>query len=157
MRKILLGFVILLVLLLVAIQFFQPEKNVNNLDSGNILQTENVPEEIADILKNACFDCHSDNTKYLWYHKPAPISWMVNRHIIDGKDELNLSEWGEFDIFDKIGTLEEICQETKRKSMPLKSYSLMHPKAKLSEEQIAVLCEWTTKLSEQLLADAIKE
>lgn len=136
----------------IIIQFFQPEKNSTDNFSSHIFEKEQVPENIKDMLKSACFDCHSNQTTYLWYHKIAPVSWMVNKHVINGKDELNLSLWGEMDIYDKIGTLEEICQEVERKKMPLKSYTIMHKEAKLSEKQIAELCAWTEKLSLELLA-----
>lgn len=147
---------IILLLVFIAIQFFQPEKNSSNDHSKHIISTEQVPENIKTILTNACLDCHSNNTNYQWIHKPAPVSWMVNKHIVKGKGELNLSEWGDFDIYDKIGTLEEMCNEAERKTMPLKSYSAVHKKAKLSDEQIAELCAWAEKLSENLL-EVIKE
>ena len=120
--------------------------------SVNIFETEKVPDNIKNILTPSCLDCHSNNTNYKWYHKPAPVSWMVNQHIVKGKDELNFSDWGQFDIFDKIGTLEEICTESERKTMPLKSYTAIHRSAKLSDEQIAELCDWTEKLGEELLS-----
>lgn len=136
----------------IVLQFFQPDKNSSEDFSTNILEKEQLPGNIKSILNNSCLDCHSNNTNYQWYHKPSPISWMINKHIIDGKDELNLSDWGEFDIYDKIATLEDICKETERKTMPLKSYTSIHRKAKLTDEQIAELCEWTEKLSKDLLA-----
>lgn len=152
MRKFIRIAVVILFVAFIIIQFFQPEKNLTNDFSTHIFEKEQVPDNIKTILKNACLDCHSNQTNYLWYHKITPVSWMVNKHVIEGKDELNLSDWGEMDIFDKIGTLEEICQEVERKKMPLESYSAMHKKAKLSDEQITALCEWTEKLGLELLA-----
>lgn len=147
---------LILLLVIIVIQFFQPEKNSSDDYSKHIISTEQVPENIKTVLTNACLDCHSNSTNYQWFHKPAPLSWMVNKHIVKGKEELNFSEWGDFDIYDKIGTLEEMCKEAERKTMPLKSYTAIHRKAKLSDEQIAELCAWAEKLSEDLLA-AVKE
>ena len=147
---------IFLLIVFIVIQFFQPEKNRSENNSNHIFKTEQIPANISTILTNACLDCHSNNTNYKLYHKPAPVSWMISKHIVKGKEELNFSEWGEFDVFDKIGTLEEICTETKRKTMPLKSYTAIHRKAKLSDEQIAELCAWSEKLSKDLL-NSIKE
>lgn len=151
MRKLFLILLAALLVTFVVIQFFQPLKNNRKISSDHILQKENVPANINAILKNACLDCHSNQTKYLWYHKIAPVSWMINKHIVEGKDELNLSDWGKMDIYDKIGTLEEICQEVERKKMPLETYVKMHKKAKLSDEQKAELCIWTEKLSLELI------
>lgn len=139
-------------LVFIVIQFFQPDRNTSDEFSNHILKIEKVPNNIKIVLENACLDCHSNQTNYSWYHKMAPVSWMVDKHIHEGKDELNFSNWGEFDIYDKIGILEEICQEVERKKMPLKSYTLIHRKAKLSEKQEAELCAWTEKLGLELLA-----
>ena len=152
MRKIIRIIVIVFLAAFVVIQFFQPEKNLETNASNHIFQKEQIPENIKSILQNACLDCHSNQTNYLWYHKIAPVSWMVDHHVDEGKRELNLSNWGEMDAFDKIGDLEKICREVERKKMPIKSYTSMHKKAKLSEEQVAELCAWSEKLSYELLA-----
>jgi len=156
MRKILRIVIIIFIVGFIVIQFFQPQKNLGQITDSDILSAHKVPDNVAVILKESCFDCHSDKTRYLWYHKIAPVSWMINDHIKEGKHELNFSKWRELDIFEKITTLEEISQESSRKTMPLKSYLIMHPKAKLSEERIKTIEGWTTKLGEELLEDAAK-
>ena len=152
MRKLFKIVFIVVLLAFLILQFFRTEKNISNDYSNHIFEKEQVPENIKLLLKGACLDCHSNQTSYLWYHKVSPVSFMVNKHVEDGKGELNLSDWGEMDIFDKIETLEEICQEVERNKMPLKSYVMMHRDAKLSEEQVAELCAWTEKLGMELLA-----
>ncbi len=156
MRKISRFILVNVVLAFIVIQFFQPLKNKSKDTSGHIFQHAQVPESIKNTLTEACLDCHSNNTRYSWYHNIAPVSWMVNKHIIEGKEHLNFSNWDKRDVFDKITVLEEICQETERHTMPLKSYRIIHPKAKLNDEQIAELCAFTTRLSEELLASAIE-
>ncbi len=151
MRKIIRIIVLVFIAAFLVIQFFQAEKNMETNASNHIFQKEQVPENIKSILQNACLDCHSNQTNYLWYHKIAPVSWMVNHHVDEGKRELNFSNWGEMDVFDKIGDLEKICREVEHKKMPIKSYTWMHKKSKLSEEQVAELCAWTEKLSYDLL------
>uniref|UniRef100_UPI003216FFF8 heme-binding domain-containing protein n=1 Tax=uncultured Draconibacterium sp. TaxID=1573823 RepID=UPI003216FFF8 len=156
MRKIVRLAGIVLVVAFVVMQFFHPEKNSADSTENHIFNTEQIPPNIQTILKNACMDCHSNHTSYSWYHRIAPVSWMVNKHIKDGKKELNFSEWSEMDVFEKITKLEEACQETERKTMPIKSYRNIHAVARLTDEQIAELCNWSTKLSEELLAKAIE-
>ncbi|HYQ57197.1 MAG TPA: heme-binding domain-containing protein [Draconibacterium sp.] len=155
MRRIFRYLFIVLLLAFIVLQFFQPEKNSTKAGSNHIFNQEEVPEHIQTILTTSCFDCHSNNTNYLWYHHIAPVSWLINNHIEEGKSDLNFSEWEEMDVFDKITILEEICQETEQKKMPIESYQKMHPKSKLTEEQIAELCDWTTKLAEETLVKAI--
>jgi hypothetical protein len=151
MRKILkIGFIILIVGFIV-IQFFQPKANTSDDNSGLITQQVQMPDDIILMFENACLNCHSNNTNYWWYNKIAPVSWMVNDHITEGKKELNLSEWDEMDIYDKIGVLDDVGKEVSRKTMPLKSYSSVHKEAKLSDEQIEAFVAWTEKYSEELM------
>lgn len=151
MKKILTVVFILLVIGFVVLQFFQPEKNLETTSADDLFSVEKVPADVELILKNSCYDCHSNHTRYLWYHHISPVSWMVNNHIQEGKHKLNLSEWGKMDVYDKITSLEEMSREAKRKAMPLKSYLIMHPKAKLNKEQIELLEKWTSELGEELL------
>lgn len=150
MRKILkLGIIVLLVAFVV-LQFFQPQKNSGQITSNDIFQTEKVPADVAVTLKNACMDCHSDKTKYLWYHRISPVSWMINDHIKEGKKELNFSTWGEQDAYDKFGAFEDITKEVERKKMPIKSYQFMHAKARLTDEERKALVDWCKKRSEEI-------
>lgn len=152
MKKLVRIALIILVVGAVAIQFFRPEKNLGAPTPDHIFEKEQIPENVKTTLKNACMDCHSDQTTYLWYHHIVPVAWMINDHIVEGKKELNFSEWGQMDTFDKIGILEDICSEVENKKMPIKAYVQMHKEAKLTEEQIAALCAWTEKLSEELIS-----
>ncbi len=151
MKKFLKIFFIIFVVGFVALQFFQPKKNLEAATGDDLLVAMQVPEDVSEILKNSCYDCHSNNTQYLWYHNISPVSWMVDHHVKEGKHELNLSEWGKMDVFDQITDLEGISKEAKRKTMPLKSYLLLHPSAKLNQEQIDRLESWANELGESLL------
>ncbi len=141
----------------IAIQFFQPEKNLSQDVKNHIFSKEQLPENVKEIFKTSCVDCHSNNTNYLWYHKIAPVSWLVNIDVIKGKKELNLSEWGEMDNYDKIGAIEDIRQEVEQKTMPIKPYILMHPSAKLTDEEIAVLIAWIDKKGEELVKSQVEQ
>ena len=135
----------------VVIQFFRPEKNLNADSQNLIFKHEQIPENVQQIFKNACFDCHSNNTNYLWYHQIAPISWLINNHITEGKKELNFSEWGKFDTYDKIGALEDIRQELEQKTMPLKQYVILHWDAKISDDDRAAVFAWIDKKGGELV------
>jgi hypothetical protein len=141
----------IIIVAFIVIQFFQPEKNISSDTKNLIFNHEQMPTEVQLVFKNACLDCHSNNTKYLWYHNIAPVSWMINQHIIDGKDELNFSEWGEMDDYDRIGAVEDIRQEIERKTMPLKPYIIMHKEAKLSDEERAAVFAWLDKKGDELV------
>lgn len=150
MRRVLKIVVIIIIIAFVAIQFFQPEKNMGESSANHIFQTEQIPEGVKLSLKNACMDCHSNQTNYLWYHKLSPVSWMVDKHIKEGKKELNFSEWGEQDAYDKFGAFEDISKEVERKTMPIKSYTFMHKNARFSEDERTAFVEWCKKRSAEL-------
>ncbi|KAA2216830.1 MULTISPECIES: heme-binding domain-containing protein [Maribacter] len=138
-RKILIG----LLVVFIAIQFYRPEKNLSKEnDTAMFLRETNPPEEVRDILQNSCFDCHSNNTVYPWYNNIAPVSFWLADHIEEGKSELNFSEWETYSDKKKDHKLEELYEETERRSMPLKEYTWTHKEAKLTEAQIEAVVKW---------------
>jgi hypothetical protein len=137
--------------LLIIIQFFQPEKN-NNIEDPkkDIVFSLDIPKNVKKNLVNACYDCHSDRTVYPRYSRVAPISWMINKHIRDGKKHLNFSTWSDYDKRKQLKLLTEICDEITLGDMPLKGYVFMHSKAVLNEKDIADICAWTENAGEQV-------
>ncbi len=152
MRKIFRIVIFILFGIFIILQFFQPETNRGEVTSNHIFNQEAIPDTVKILLKNACFDCHSNQTNYLWYNKIAPVSWLVNKHIVAGKKELNFSDWGKLNAIDKVSALGDIYDEVERKKMPLKEYTAMHKKAKLSDEQIKLLCDWTEETGAKIMS-----
>lgn len=142
MRKVVRIAGISLLVLLVIAQFRRPAKNFTEDSQASLFKQTAVPAEVSEILKNACLDCHSNQTQYHWYHEVAPVSWLVAAHIEDGKKELNFSEWGDKSAIDQINLLTKIIDEVKAGKMPLESYSIIHAKARLSDNQKKVLNDW---------------
>jgi hypothetical protein len=153
MKKIILYTVVFFAVALIVMQFFQPERPVVEVTNDHLFEQVQLPENIKTMLRTSCLDCHSDQTRYLWYHYVMPVGWMVNNHITEGRADLNLSEWGSMDLLDRMTALDKMCEEVENDHMPLKSYLLIHRNAKLSDEQKEQLCEWTKKLSEELLTE----
>jgi hypothetical protein len=80
-----------------------------------------------ELARRACFDCHSNLTRWPWYSNVAPVSWLTYRDVHDGRAELNFSEWNRPQ--DGAGDAAEAARSG---SMPPWFYSLMHPNARLS-------------------------
>ena len=146
---------ILLILLIVfiAIQFIQPAYN----KSEQVLPTDianmyYIPENIKSLLQNACYDCHSNNTDYPWYVHIQPIGWMMTRHIKNGKEKINFSEFGSYTVRRQISKLKDVSDQVKDNDMPLNSYKLMHKKARLSKEEKTLLTSWANKMADSLSA-----
>ena len=140
-----------LIVTFVCLQFIQPEKNDSAPGDNHIVARGDLPEKIKALLEESCFDCHSNYTRYPWYDNIAPSSWYVARHIREGKDKLNFSDWGKLEAFDKITSLVAIREQVNSGEMPLRSYLLLHRKAHLTKEQVKEISDWADKLSEQIL------
>lgn len=138
-KKIILGVLAILVI----IQFIPVDLNQEEVvPSTDFIKTENPPLEIANLFKTSCYDCHSNNTTYPWFDKIAPVSFWVNHHIEEAKEELNFSEWATYSEKRKKHKLDEILEEVLEKEMPLDSYLWTHGEAELSSEQIEQLEAW---------------
>lgn len=134
---------IVLLVILIGMQFYRPDKNVAKGDYVTAFEEETQPSpDVKEILKTACYDCHSANTEYPWYNNIAPVSYWLADHIEEGKEHLNFSDWENYDAKKKDHKLEEVIEEVKEGKMPLNEYTWTHADAKLSDEQISALLAW---------------
>ena len=123
-----------------AIQLIPINRDNKAIDkNNNFVDINKTPENIRLILKNACYDCHSNETKYPKYSYIAPISWAVKDHINEGREYLNFSEWGSYNKDLKQNAIEKTISTVRDLQMPLPSYIGYHPKANLTTEQRTIL------------------
>jgi hypothetical protein len=123
--------------------------------SSDILETDfnkvfKVSNNVQSIIKNSCYDCHSNNTNYPWYNKIQPVSWFLEKHVTEGKKELNFSEFGNYSTRKQKSKLKSIINQIRDDEMPLRSYVLIHQNAKLSKEQKEELMKTFSKLRDSL-------
>ena len=146
-KKILLA----LLIVFIAIQFVQPAHNTSGQAlPTDITKTVNVPDKVLDIFKNACYDCHSNNTRYPWYVYIQPMGWMMARHIKNGKDNLNFSDFGSYSERKQANKLRAIETSVKEGAMPLSSYVIMHTDARLSAEDKKLITDWVSVAKDSL-------
>jgi hypothetical protein len=154
MRRMLKNILLALGVLLLLLQFYPSAKKNNNPSSLNdITHVHTLPDSVQQILKTSCYDCHSNNTVYPWYSYIQPVSWWLNDHIIEGKKELNFSEFANYNLARQYRKLEEISKEVKDDEMPLSSYTIIHRNAKLSAEQKLMLSNWAVNLRDSMKAN----
>jgi len=133
-----------LIAVLALLQFFQPERNNAPIDPElDMLEILVLTEPMADLIRDACYDCHSNQTVYPWYSRISPVSLYLNRHIVKGKEDLNFSDYGLLDKADKIGAFADFCDALDAGTMPLQSYMLIHKDARLTLEERESLCNWS--------------
>ena len=92
-----------------------------------------------DLAKKACFDCHSNETTWPWYSKIAPLSWLVYWDVVEGRKELNFSDWR--DGSRKSEQAAEIVKEVLEGEMPPLQYYIAHPEAKLDDRSKKLLID----------------
>ncbi len=140
MRRIRRTFFILLILAFIGIQFVEVEK-------GNppVTADLNAPSEVKNIFKNSCYDCHSNETKWPWYSKIAPLSWLISKDVIDGRKHLNFSEWEKLFSEKRTKLKKEIWDQINQEEMPLNIYTYLHLKAKLDMIQKNIIKKWTSQ------------
>ena len=145
--KIIKKILFLLLIVLVIAQFFGPEKNQGEIASLDSFMLEShASDEVKMILKESCFDCHSDVTRYPWYNNVTPVNFWLAHHVDEGKEELNFSKWSSYSLKRKDHKLEEVIEMVEEKEMPLPSYTWTHKEAKLTDAQITVVKEWAEKM-----------
>jgi hypothetical protein len=127
----------------IIIQLVRPARTNPATDASRTIQSHiEVPANVDAILKRACNDCHSNETKWPWYSNIAPVSWLVNHDVNEGRRHLNFSEWGSYDERRADKKLDEIEEEVEHGGMPLPIYVSMHPEAKLSDEDRRIIHDW---------------
>jgi hypothetical protein len=132
---------------LLLIQLVPGEKPEVTLDNPNDIHKEVlIDPDISKILRNACYDCHSNETVYPWYAGVAPISWLVIHDINEGREELNFSEWIPYSLKRKNHKLEEIAEEVEEGEMPMKIYTFTHSEARLTDKERETLMYWALNL-----------
>jgi hypothetical protein len=133
--------------LLVIIQFFRIDKKNPAVNPDvDFVVLSSAPEDMRDLLRTSCYDCHSNEIVYPWYSNVAPISWWIKDHINDGRGHLNFSVWGEYNEKRKDHKLEEIIDEVGEHEMPLKSYLIIHTESKLDDTKREELINWIQSL-----------
>lgn len=94
------------------------------------------------LAQRACFDCHSNETRWPLYSRIAPASWYITKHTLDGREALNFSEWGVAQARAEAGeagagregheAADEVAEVIREGEMPPANYLVMHPEARLT-------------------------
>ena len=153
MKKILKTLLIILLIAFIIIQFIRPIKNAGEEIAANqIAAIQPVPEDVQQILKVSCYDCHSNTTHYPWYSKIQPVAWFLNDHIVEGKKEVNFSIFATYPIYRRYKKFKEIAKEVKDGDMPLFSYTLLHQDASLNTDKKLLIENWAANAMKEMEA-----
>ncbi len=151
-KKVLIAIGIVFIIFII-IQFIQPVRNKSDqLLASDISQIVTTSDSVRALLKNTCYDCHSNNTIYPWYSNIQPMGWLMAKHIKNGKEALNFSEFGSYSSRRQLSKLNGIANSIRDDIMPLRSYKLMHKNAQLSANEKVLLVNWVQQTKDSLSA-----
>ncbi|MES2418759.1 MAG: cytochrome P460 family protein [Bacteroidota bacterium] len=151
--------IILLILIVIVgglAQFIAP---VQIKEYGNAPKTENltgVPKGVNEILRNSCFNCHSSSPKLAWYDKLTPVNFLVAAHIEQGTESLNFSDWTSMPMAKQKAILYYAINKIRSGEMPLSSYALVHPAARINKKQMQVIETYLRSISASSKTDSVQ-
>ena len=136
-RKICKWVLIPLSVLFIGIQFVTVQ-HTNPPVTGEI----QAPEPVMQVIRKACYDCHSNETHWPWYSYIAPMSWLIESDVKEGRGEMNFTEWSDYSN-NKRDFKQSLCGElVSAGEMPLWFYVPLHSDADLSQEEIETIVSW---------------
>lgn len=101
-----------------------------------------APQPVAGILRASCYDCHSNETRWPWYSRVAPASWLVANDVHEARHQINFSDWGARTSNEQARMRAEIAEEVEAGEMPPARYLLAHRDARLTPERQQALVDW---------------
>ena len=128
MRRILVLITAAIILLSVGIQLIPYGHDHNNPDV--VAEPQWNDQSTRDLAVRACYDCHSNETTWPWYADLAPVSWLVQRDVQEGRRALNFSDWGT-----SSRRAFEAAEVVLEGEMPPVYYTWMHSSAKLTDAE----------------------
>jgi len=133
----------------VGIQFVRPQ-----LTNPPVTAEIQVPAEVKQVLTTACYDCHSNETKLLWFDRIVPAYWIVADDVRKGRAHLNFSELGGMPMGAQKGALYEALNQMQFGVMPTRNYRSLHPQAEITPDQIDTLKSYLASLEHNSVADS---
>ena len=112
----------------------EPSKGLNTL-----LVHATIPAQAKTTLIKECADCHSNETRWPIYARLAPGSWLIERDIVEARENMNLSLWDQMSQDDQEQMIEKIIHEAKSGEMPPLQYRLLHWESQITPVDIAAL------------------
>ena len=141
-----------IVLVIVLIQFIPVTRS-------NPAATAPLDDSLAvtAVLKQSCYDCHSNETVWPWYAYVAPVSWLVTSDVNEARHHFNFSEWGNLPLKKQKRVADHAVEEVEEGGMPPGNYLWMHGNAKMTPEDITTLKAWAQQVQGDSLSTTTEE
>ena len=136
---------VLLLAMAATLAFRRPPVNPPVLPNLSMEATLQPPPRVARMLRRACYDCHSNETRWPWYSRVPGLGNMLQRDVTNARAAFNFSEWGAGPYRKpRVGAaiLLGMCAAIREGQMPRKNYQMLHPEAKPSPSEVQEFCVW---------------
>ena len=141
-------------ILTLVIQTIQPMRNLSEgLSENDISKTYAISDHVHGILKEKCYDCHSDNTRYPWYNYIQPAGWWLSAHIYEGKEHLDFSSFKTYTPKKAAHKLGELSDAVNEGWMPLETYIWLHKEAQITQADRDSINAWLKTLPVKIEVD----
>jgi hypothetical protein len=147
---------LLVVIALVAIASILTTPRTSKNAEAPLLAGAHVPAAVRAAIERSCRDCHSEATQFPWYSYIAPISWLVESDVKEGREHLNLSRWNGYSLVRRERCLSEIANQVEDGGMPLASYTWIHRDAVLSPADVDAIFAWTQEERARLISESVR-
>lgn len=149
------AFALMSFFLLFVLAFVHPFGNAKIANAGKpLMVSAQIEHPVLDVMQRACQNCHSEQTVWPLYSHVAPISWLIEKDVHDGRSHWNMSNWEQYGIDERQDILSQIGPMIRNKKMPLPQYLLLHPEAKLTDADVELLYQWSRRERKRLKSEA---
>ena len=108
-----------------------------------LMNTANIEQPVLEVMQRSCQNCHSDRTSWPWYSHIAPVSWLIEKDVHNGRSHWNMSKWDQYRMEERQDILSQMAPMVRNRKMPLPQYLLLHPEAKLADTDVDLLYRWS--------------
>ena len=140
MSKRLMQAAVVLLVLIAAAQLVRPQGHNPPIDASRTIQAHVGDANLVAVLDRSCGDCHSNRTAWPWYTQVAPVSWVMAYGVSAGRKAVNFSEWSGYSPERQRELLLLSCRDATAGKMPDRSWTTIHPEAKLSTQDLETIC-----------------
>lgn len=112
------------------------------VDNPPVTQEILAPNDVKAILRQSCYDCHSNETRITWLQKLPGVSMLVASDVRGARSVLNFSEWNKYTPMEQDALIYLAVTNVNDNNMPPSDYLWIHPNAKVTEKDKAILNAW---------------
>jgi hypothetical protein len=149
------GLLFLLIAFECAGLFVHPFGNVRaSAADESLMNTADIEHPVLDVMQRSCQNCHSERTSWPLYSHIAPVSWLIEKDVHNGRSHWNMSKWDQYSLGERQDILSQMAPMVRNRKMPLPQYVMLHPEAKLSDADVELLYRWSRTERKRLKSES---